>query len=179
MKRGTPEWREKISQSLKGRKVWNTGTKGLVKANSGTFKKGNIPANKNKHYQLPHTWGKVISKEAIEKAKATKIKNRANHKYPKFENHWNWKGDSVGYRAVHRWLVNVYGRSDTCEQCGNKPGLTKVGKPKIHWANKSGEYLRDRSDWLQLCISCHWKYDGLVSNFHKGKPTPEKTPAKK
>ena len=31
---------------------------------------------------------------------------------------------------------------------------------KTEWANKSGKYLEDeKSDWLELCISCHRKYD--------------------
>jgi len=30
---------------------------------------------------------------------------------------------------------------------------------KIHWANKSGEYLRDKDDWIRLCCKCHKKYD--------------------
>lgn len=32
-------------------------------------------------------------------------------------------------------------------------------KEAISRANKSGEYLRDLSDWLSLCVSCHRKYD--------------------
>lgn len=40
------ETREKISSKLKGNKPWNTGTKGIKKPNSGSFKKGIIPKNK-------------------------------------------------------------------------------------------------------------------------------------
>lgn len=36
----TPEHLANLGQSLRGRKVWNKGTKGMSKANSGTFKKG-------------------------------------------------------------------------------------------------------------------------------------------
>lgn len=166
-KRGTPEWREKISKSLKGRTVWNKGLKGVCRPNSGSFKKGTTPWNKGKTYELPHTRGKVITPEQIAKANATKRKNRHLHKYRKGESNPNWSGDNVGYFGVHKWLIKNFIKSEVCENCGSKPGLTKNGKPKIHWSNKSGKYLRDRNDWQQLCISCHWKHDGLVKNFKK------------
>lgn len=67
----------------------------------------------------------------------------------------NWRGDKVGYYALHHWIYREYGRPDTCEHC-QTAGLTGH---KIHWANKSGEYLRDRADWLRLCASCHKRYD--------------------
>lgn len=46
---------------------------------------------------------------------------------------------------------------------------------KFEWANKSGDYKRDLSDWLRLCISCHRKYDffrlkngkGVMSYVHQ------------
>jgi hypothetical protein len=34
-------------------------------------------------------------------------------------------------------------------------------KPKrFDWANKSGKYMRDIADYIQLCPSCHKLYDG-------------------
>lgn len=64
----------------------------------------------------------------------------------------NWKGDSVGYDALHSWVSRHYGRPDTCEECG------RTGAP-IDWANRSGEYRRDRDDWLALCKRCHKAHD--------------------
>jgi hypothetical protein len=67
----------------------------------------------------------------------------------------SWKGDSVGYQGVHIWLTKNYGKADYCE---NSPDhKTK----KFHWANISGEYKRDRNDFVKLCISCHKKFDLL------------------
>lgn len=40
------ETKRKISIANKGKKPWNAGTRGLIKANSGSFKKGHIPRNK-------------------------------------------------------------------------------------------------------------------------------------
>lgn len=67
----------------------------------------------------------------------------------------HWKGEKASYREKHWWLRKWYGRPPVCEHCG-----LKDERPyKIQWANKSGRYLRDREDWLRLCIKCHIKYD--------------------
>ena len=66
-----------------------------------------------------------------------------------------WKGDNVGYNALHKWVGNKLGTPNACESC-EKTGLTGH---KIHWANKSKKYLRDVNDWLRLCAKCHMKYD--------------------
>ena len=71
------------------------------------------------------------------------------------ENHCAWKGSKVGYRALHTWVRKQLGTPDKCGNCG-KSGLS--GK-HIHWANKSGKYTRDISDWLRLCTPCHKAYD--------------------
>lgn len=66
-----------------------------------------------------------------------------------------WKGDKVQYRGLHNWIERKCGKPTKCEHCG-KDGLTGH---KIHWANKSGKYLRKLSDWLRLCAKCHKQYD--------------------
>src|SRR3990167_386523 len=71
------------------------------------------------------------------------------------EKHANWKGDKVGYEALHDWVNRKLGKPEICEFCG-KDGLK--GR-MIHWANKSGKYLRKLSDWLRLCAKCHYHYD--------------------
>lgn len=65
-----------------------------------------------------------------------------------------WKGDNVSYRALHSWVVRWLGRPNKCERCG------RVGYGHwMHWANLSGNYLRDLSDWIRLCAKCHVNYD--------------------
>jgi len=66
--------------------------------------------------------------------------------------HHAWKGDEVGYDALHDWVRRYRDQPDACEHCG------KTDKP-LDWANKSGEYRRDLTDWLALCRSCHKRYD--------------------
>ena len=65
----------------------------------------------------------------------------------------NWKGDEVGMGALHDWVKRQLGKPKFCEHC-----RTTTAK-QFDWANKSGEYRRDLSDWLRLCRSCHAKYD--------------------
>lgn|SRR3990167_3204124 len=66
----------------------------------------------------------------------------------------NWKGDYANYGNKHKWLTEYYGQPKECEVCGlNDP------KRKYHWANLTGKYLRNRSDYKRMCVSCHRKYD--------------------
>lgn len=66
-----------------------------------------------------------------------------------------WKGDKVGYGALHAWIRNNYGQPKTCEHCLKDFSSNY----KIHWANKTGKYKRDREDWLRLCCKCHRLFD--------------------
>lgn len=67
------------------------------------------------------------------------------------ETPYNFKGDKVGYDALHDWVKRHRGKAKTCEFCGS----TK----NVQWANKSHEYIRILSDWLELCYRCHRAYD--------------------
>lgn len=70
------------------------------------------------------------------------------------KNNVNWKGDAVGYHALHSWVKRKKGSPSACESVGCK------GKSKTyHWANKSGKYKRVLSDWVRLCVSCHKLFD--------------------
>jgi hypothetical protein len=80
-----------------------------------------------------------------------------------------WKGNKVGLTALHIWKIRREGNPLYCEHCGEKGNyifyyykgeLRK--KWSIHWANKSGRYLRDSDDWLGFCYPCHKKYDNNV-----------------
>ncbi len=75
---------------------------------------------------------------------------------PKGENHYAWAGSKVSYKPLHEWVRKNYLKTDTCEKCGKRSNLES--------ANVSGEYKRDRSDWLFLCKSCHSKMDGIFDH---------------
>lgn len=67
------------------------------------------------------------------------------------EKHPQWKGDDVGYHALHSWISRTWEKSTRCDFCG----LVK----KLDWANKYGIYNRERENWLNLCRKCHINYD--------------------
>ena len=71
------------------------------------------------------------------------------------ENNGRWKGVSASYASVHQWVARWLGSPEKCQGCGTD-GLK--GR-YINWANKSGNYLRDLSDWLRLCTRCHYHFD--------------------
>lgn len=71
--------------------------------------------------------------------------------------HHNWKGDrSVDYTTIHQWVYRLLGKPSHCEERG-----TTTGK-RFEWANLSGEYKRDLSDWKRLCSPCHHKLDKIA-----------------
>lgn len=116
----------------------------LKKKNSTWFKKGVSSWNKGKKYKNPRM-------SAIHKGKhhspSTEFKKGNN--IGKKNN--NWKGDRVGYFALHSWVYRKLGKPEVCEFCGSTG--------KMQWANKSWEYKRDMNDWLSLCSRCHRNYD--------------------
>ncbi len=64
-----------------------------------------------------------------------------------------WKGNRAGYVAIHLWIKKHWGTPDHCDMCH------KTGASRYEWSNKDKLYRRLREDWLQLCPSCHRKYD--------------------
>src|SRR5688572_7574911 len=85
--------------------------------------------------------GKYCSKQCKDKAS---VEIMSGEKNPK------WKGVDVSNSALHSWIHRNLGFPDTCEHCGFKSDNHR----KIHWANKSGKYKRDLTDWIRLCVPC-------------------------
>ena len=139
----------------KGHIPWN---KGLHVANNNVFCKGNNlgVANKGKPKSKLHKKKLRIAhlgKKASDKTKKLMSKQRSG------ENGYQWKGDEVGYFALHNWVRRERGKAEYCEHCGKESTISKYGRNNIQWANKSHKYLRKKTDWISLCISCHKKYD--------------------
>jgi len=57
------------------------------------------------------------------------------------------------YNTLHRWIGRKYGPASKCEKCHTDR------TQRFQWANISGDYKRDRNDFMQLCAKCHYKYD--------------------
>ena len=72
------------------------------------------------------------------------------------EFHPSWVGDSVSYSALHTWVKKHLGTPGTCENCSE----SNLSGAYINWANISGDYKRDLSDWARLCRRCHSLFDG-------------------
>lgn len=69
------------------------------------------------------------------------------------KNHYNWKGDNVGYFAVHAWIYKWKGTPKKCENCGS------TTKKKYEWANIDHKYRRILEDYIRMCTPCHHAYD--------------------
>ena len=154
-KKWPKETREKISKALKKRfekeDVWNKGIKanehpGLAKA----LEKAHEAARGKP------AWNRGLTKET-DKRVAKYARNLKGMKKPWQEGikHHQWKGKGVSYVSLHKWIARRLGKPDTCEHCG-KSGLSNH---QIHWANKSGKYKRVLSDWVRLCVKCHYIFD--------------------
>lgn len=120
--------------------------------NNGRFKKGRKETEKQKEKRLL--------------ALRLSIQGSGNNK---------WKGDAVGYNAVHGWISRWKGKPDKCEVCGKD----KLKHRSYQWANIDHQYRRVLEDYIRMCVSCHRKYDyenhlsnigsrgGSVKNKHK------------
>jgi len=73
-----------------------------------------------------------------------------------------WKGENVGYGGLHAWIRRKIGKASSCFMCG-----IDDKKIKYVWANISGEYKRDVSDFINMCSKCHNLFDGTTDNLFK------------
>lgn len=104
-------------------------------------------------------WTKEQRKAISERLKGKRPKNSLTWIS---ENHPHWKGEKVGYFALHTWVQRHKGKARECQNCG------KVGKSKaIQWANKDHKYRRVLEDYISLCVQCHEDYDRKNNNKYK------------
>lgn len=118
--------RNKKGQFIKGHGFW-AGKKRPGFKTETTFKEGQTPWNKDKH--------------------VGNFGNGFKDGDNMGEEHFAWKGDKVGYGALHDWVRRRLGKATKCIH-GHKSKL-------YVWANISGEYKRELSDWHQLCQHCN------------------------
>lgn len=63
-----------------------------------------------------------------------------------------------GYGAIHKWLYKHYGKATQCDN----PFCTKKSKT-YQWAKrKEFKYEHKRENFIQLCASCHRRYDDTL-----------------
>lgn len=71
-----------------------------------------------------------------------------------------WKGNNVGYFALHEWVRSRKQKPLLCEMCNKKPPLDL--------ANITGIYNRDSKNWKYICRRCHMVSDGRIKNLRVG-----------
>lgn len=76
------------------------------------------------------------------------------------------------YHNLHYWIRRTLGTPKLCENCG-----TTDSHLKYEWANISGNYLQDTSDWARLCKLCHNLIDKTYALKQFCKEGHEFTPA--
>ena len=135
--------------------------------NKGCFKKNHIPSTKGQRsgeYKGCQVCGKKFYSNPSRNIKYGKYCNQQC--YGKFlstqknEKSLNWKGDKVGYGALHTWVKKNKPKSDNCEKCGKKT-------ERLEAANISGKYKRELADYEWLCIRCHRIKDGNMPYLQK------------
>lgn len=71
--------------------------------------------------------------------------------YKKGSQNGMWKGDRVGYYALHSWIRRNFGKPEKCQNCKSIQN--------IQWCNISGNYTREKTDWMKMCVPCHRMFD--------------------
>lgn len=94
--------------------------------------------------------GSCAAKERSKKFPPPNRKGKQDHLIG--QTNGNWKGEDVGYIALHNWVNRNLVKTGRCSKC-KKKGWTC-------WANLSGEYKRDISDWYEACAKCNGS-DGI------------------
>ena len=139
----------------------------------GRFVKGHKQLNTGKtHFQkgvkvrlgAKHTEESKKKMSLAHKKIEHNIEGLLDYKQPSGEESHMWKGDDVGYSALHYWVRREKGNAEKCETCGSTE--------QVEWANKSREYKRLLDDFISLCRQCHRKYDsgdnwGAATNKYK------------
>jgi hypothetical protein len=90
--------------------------------------------------------------ESNKRAKGTPEARAAASLRQSGEGNSNWKGESATYNSIHRWLQNNFPKMGVCAWCEHQ-GRTAFAL--LH----GRQYTRVRSDYVELCYTCHNRYD--------------------
>jgi len=75
-----------------------------------------------------------------------------------------WKGDKVGYKALHEWVRNHYSKPLLCDCCKSRMPYDLANVSDKY---NSETYNRDLVNWIWLCRSCHMKKDSRAKKISK------------
>lgn len=105
------------------------------------------PKNHSPHQRGSDTKNSGKSTQMVEKSRGVDTNSPLDH--VKDDKLWTL---FLEYIAIHKWVKRNLIKGPKCEHCGST-------ERKIQWANKSHEYRKEETDWLQLCRPCHAEYD--------------------
>lgn len=118
-----------------------------MRDNKGRFVKGITPWHKGKKvdkklypnygHQKPHS---EETKQRMSEAK------KGKHYSPDTE--FKEKTGFISYSALHNWVYRKLGKATKCIN-GHE------NQKQFVWANISGEYKRDITDWKEVCQTCN------------------------
>lgn len=140
----------KHSEEIK--RHWSETRRGKNIGNTWGFKLGFSPWNKGLKTGIKPWLGKKRSEETRKKLSEAFIGKRIGEKSPV------WKGNKVGYHALHGWVKRWKGEPNLCEKCGTTTSRM------YHWANIDHQYRRVLDDYIRLCVPCHKVYDRELRN---------------
>lgn len=120
-------------------------------------------------YTLKYKYGKKYLSKRKFCSVSCMIKNKQHRKtffkdghighIKKGEDNYFWKGEKAGYSSKHKWVGKNKQKKHKCEHCG-----TEVAK-RYEWANIDHKYRRKIEDYIELCCSCHYKYDRKIDGL--------------
>jgi len=141
MKKGQKATKEQLEQMRQNAlKMWQDPE---YRQHMSDIHKGHIHTEEQKRKISEKLMGHPVSD------KAKRAISHANRD----EGNGMWKGDDVSYIPLHAWVKLRLGKANHCDNNINHMG-------SFVWANISGNYKRDLTDWHQLCNSCN-QTDGI------------------
>lgn len=141
-----PEYTRKASKNL----IFNSiGFTKEIRKKLSDVKKGKLPPYMND----PEKKRVAILKMSMSKKDVVSPNKGKRFPSNSEEKNKNWKGDSVSYRSLHKWVRKYKKSINQCMFCG----ITSLNRS--HMANVDHQYRRDVEDYIELCPKCHSHYD--------------------
>lgn len=102
---------------------------------------------------------RVVESTSIKKGNSVSCGCLRKENSKKGKNCYQWKENGLGYWGIHQWLRKHYGSANKCES--QMIGIECGGKSEtFNWSKlQNKQYERKRENFIQLCRSCHNKYD--------------------
>jgi|SRR3990167_2573045 len=163
-KQGNKLYLQRKQNGMQGKEPWNKGKSMEAYPHAG-FQKGHqvfAGSEKTQFQKGQSSWnsGLILTNEQKKNLyrfpKGNLPFNKGKEHLPADLN-GRWRGDFASYKTKHAWRSRNLVKPLNCEACG----LEK----KLDWANVSGKYYREETDWMPLCRSCHIHFDRNRCSF--------------